>query len=62
MGLKDIKFIESNIIGTYNLYKSLKLLKPKCIFYISSRDIYGQVKKNIKRKFRYFKSNFIWAL
>ena len=47
MGLNSINYIESNIIASLNLYKFVKKIKPKVFFYISSRDIYGQIKSKI---------------
>lgn len=47
MGLNSISYIESNIIASLNLYKFIKKIRPKAFFYISSRDIYGEIKSKI---------------
>jgi len=47
VGLNSINYVESNIITSLNLFKYLKKIKPKAFFYISSRDIYGDVKDKI---------------
>jgi len=38
------EYVESNILTTMNLGSFVKKLKPKITFYISSRDIHGEVK------------------
>jgi nucleoside-diphosphate-sugar epimerase len=47
MGLNSISYIESNVITSLNLYKFIKKIRPKAFFYISSRDIYGEIKSKI---------------
>lgn len=40
-------YIQGNIINSYNLAKIAKKLNPKCIFYLSSREIYGDINTKI---------------
>jgi len=40
-------YVNSNILTTINLVKTLKDKKIKKIFYLSSRDIYGKIEKSI---------------
>ena len=47
MGLDSINYIKSNIITSLNLYNFLKKIKLKAFFYISSRDVYGDVRSKI---------------
>ena len=43
-GVKE--YVSSNIFTTINLEKMLKKLKPKVTFYMSSRDVYGDISSN----------------
>jgi len=38
-----LDYIQGNIINSYNLAKIAKKLNPKCIFYLSTREIYGEI-------------------
>ena len=40
-------YIQGNIINSYNLANIAKKLNPKCIFYLSTREIYGDVNTKI---------------
>ena len=44
------KFIETNIIGTYNLLESIRLLNKKIIFFhVSTDELYGSLKIGVKK-------------
>jgi nucleoside-diphosphate-sugar epimerase len=43
MGHEPEKYVNSNILTTLNLVKSLKNKKFKKFFYLSTRDIYGEI-------------------
>jgi len=45
MGEKSEKYINSNILTTLNLVKSLKKTKIKKFFYLSTRDVYGKIQE-----------------
>ncbi len=45
MGDKSEKYINSNILTTINLVKSLKKKKIKKFFYLSTRDVYGKIQE-----------------
>ncbi len=47
MGKKTKDYVMSNVMTTLHLSEMTKTLKPKAVFYISSRDVYGDVKTNI---------------
>ena len=43
MNKETENYVSSNIFTTYYISQMIKKIKPKCTFYISSRDIYGKV-------------------
>lgn len=43
MGRNNSDYVQSNIIVTWNLLKTIKGLSPQLIVYTSTRDVYGEV-------------------
>ncbi|AAZ21346.1 NAD-dependent epimerase/dehydratase family protein [Candidatus Pelagibacter communis] len=47
LNMSSENYVNSNILTTNNLVKTLEGKKFKKVFYLSSRDIYGEVKKSV---------------
>ena len=43
----NLDYVKGNIIVPFNLEKIMRKIKPKCVFYLSTREVYGEINSKI---------------
>ena len=43
----NLDYVNGNIIVPYNLEKIMRKIKPRCVFYLSTREVYGEINSKV---------------